>query len=73
MMEEVPLGTIDPWKLGCPPRACAVFAEHASGRTVQEIADDFRMTEDAVRGEIAGVWHDDKAAYATRRRIRDAE
>lgn len=71
-MSEIPMGTIDPARLGCSTKACTVFTEHAKGRTVPEIAGDFRMTEDAVRGEIVGVWHDDaRSSYISRRAMRE--
>lgn len=73
-MIDIPMGVIDPERLGCPMRTCAVFAEHARGRAVSEIAEDFHMTEDTVRGEITGVWHDDKAAaYMVRRKAREGD
>lgn len=59
-MSEIPMGTIDPERLGCSKRATVVFAEHAKGKTVSQIARELSMGEDTVRGEITGVWHDDK-------------
>ena len=59
-MSEIPMGTIDPERLGCSKRATVVFTEHAKGKPISQIARELSMTEDAVRAEIAGVWHDDK-------------
>ena len=70
-MSEVPMGTIEPEKLGCSQRACIVFIEHAKGKPVSQIARELSMTEDAVRAEIAGVWHDDKrSAHHARKAAR---
>lgn len=50
------MGTMDAARLGCPLDACAVFAAHARGRSVPEIARATGMAGDDVRRCIVGVW-----------------
>lgn len=71
-MSEIPMGTIDPVRLGCSKRATVVFTEHAKGKPISQIARELSMGEDAVRGEIVGVWHDDvRSSSIARRAVRE--
>lgn len=56
------MGSMDAGRLGCSRNACAIFEEHARGRSVPGIARATGMDEEDVRRQIVSVWTAAKSA-----------